>query len=220
MRFVVIIATGAVVHRTPLITQGGQMTVPSPESAIAAAAQATGLDSAGLVSWPAPDRETAEALLLVDLPELVATIEGGEVVSVAIDPDYTPPAPAPDPVQARLEALEAAVKLQEQAVAANLLATAHDRKWLAQKETAKLVGIPYIQEHPECSQAEVEAAVVAALTAAYPGQAIVVSGPGIIQSYADEALARGYLSEASFLALRDLVAASTPAQVQAMLAVL
>jgi|GEM_PF-2410479 len=156
----------------------------------------------------------------VDGLRLVATIAGGAVVGVAIDPEYTPPEPAPDPVQARLEALEAAVKLQEQAVAANLLATAHDRKWLAQKETAKLVGIPYIQAHPECSQEEVEAAVVAALTAAYPGQAIVVSGPGIIQSYADEALARGYLGEASFAALRDLVAASTPAQVQAMLAVL
>lgn len=86
MRFVVIIATGAVVHRTPLITQGGQMTVPSPESAIAAAAQATGLDPAGLVSWPVPDRETAEALLLVDLPELVATIEGGQVVGVSVAP--------------------------------------------------------------------------------------------------------------------------------------
>lgn len=151
---------------------------------------------------------------------LRATIEAGAVVEVAIDPGYTPPEPTPDPVQARLEALEAAVKLQEQAVAANLLATAHDRKWLAQKETAKLVGIPYIQAHPECNQEEVEAAVVAALTAAYPGQAIVVSGPGIIQSYADEALARGYLGEASFPALRDLVAASTPAQVQTMLAVL
>jgi hypothetical protein len=82
------------------------------------------------------------------------------------------------------------------------------------------VGIPYLREHPDCAQADVEAAVAAALTAAHPGQAIVVSVPGIIQSYADEALARGYTREATFEALRDLVANSTPAQVQAMLAVL
>lgn len=119
----------------------------------------------------------------------------------------------PEPLAERLAAIE-------QAVAGNLLATAHDRKWLAQKETAKLVGIPYLREHPGCAQAEVEAVVAAALAAAHPGQAIVVSVPGIIQSYADEALARGHVGEATFIALRDLVANSTPAQVQAMLAVL
>lgn len=90
MRLVVDVATGAVVHRTPLITgsRGDQMvmTMPSAEAAIIAAAQATGLDPAGLVSWPVPDREQAEALLLVDLAELVATIEGGEVVGVSIAP--------------------------------------------------------------------------------------------------------------------------------------
>ncbi len=62
------------------------MTMPTPEAAMAAAVQATGLDPAWLVSWPVPDKETAEALLLVDLSELVATIEGGEVVGVAEKP--------------------------------------------------------------------------------------------------------------------------------------
>lgn len=90
MRLVVNVVTGAVVHRTPLIaeSQGDQMVMvmPNPEAAIAAAAQATGLDPAELVSWPAPDRETAEALLTKDPAELVATVEGGQVVGVSVAP--------------------------------------------------------------------------------------------------------------------------------------
>jgi len=91
MRLVVRGSTGTVVHRTPLTIMAGQMVMPSPEAAITTAAQATGLDPAELISWPAPDRQTAEALLLADLASLVATIEGGEVVGVTAVPAPQPP---------------------------------------------------------------------------------------------------------------------------------
>jgi hypothetical protein len=143
---------------------------------------------------------------------LVATIAGGAVVEVAIDPDYTPPAPTPDPVQARLEALESAV-------AANLLVSPHDRRWLAQKERAKLFGIPWLRDHPEAGQQDLEAAVLADLAEAFPAQPLVVSG-GVIMSYAAEAAARGYIPDASFASLKGLILASSEQQLQAMLAAL
>lgn len=142
-----------------------------------------------------------------------ATIVDGQVVEVAIDPDYVPPAPVPDPVQARLEALEATLERIP-------LNTPHNRRWLAQKERVKAAGIAYIQAHPACAQVDLEQALAADLTAGFPGEPIVVNAPGVIQSYADTALAQGFIAEASFPALRDLVAASSPDQIQAMLQVL
>ncbi len=210
MRLVVRITTGDVVYKTSLVTEGGQMTMPSAEAAMAAAVQATGLDPAELVSWPAPDRVTAEALLLADLASLVATIVDGQVVGVVIDPDYTPPAPTPDPVQARLEALEATLEQLP-------LNTPHNRRWLAQKDRVKATGIAYIQARPACEQAELEQALALDLAAGFPGEPLVVNPAGVILSYADAAAAQGFIGQASFAALRDLVAASSPAQIQAML---
>ena len=152
------------------------------------------------------------ALIAAPLGSLVAVIEEGRVVGVIPDPAYTPPEPQPDPTQVRLEALEAAV-------ANNILASPHDRRWLAQKERAKIFGIPWLKDHPEATGADLEAAVLADLAATFPGEPVVAS-VGVIQSYAVEAAARGYIPEATFEALRALVVASTPAQLQAMLAAL
>lgn len=143
----------------------------------------------------------------------VATIVDGQIVAVTIDQNYIAPTPEPNLIHTRLEALESAVS-------SNLLASAHDRRWLLQKERAKLFGIPWLKEHPEAEQHDLEMAVMADLTSTFPGQAIVVNGQGIIQSYIDEAFARGYIAEAAFLSLRDLVINSSPTQMQTMLQVL
>ncbi|MFZ5586151.1 MAG: hypothetical protein ACOZHQ_09500 [Thermodesulfobacteriota bacterium] len=139
--------------------------------------------------------------------------------AVIVNPAWTPPAPALDPVQVRLEALEAAVARQEQAVAANLLASPHDRRWLAQKERAKLFGIGWIKANPEASMEELEAAVIADLASQFSGEPLVVSG-GVILSYAVEAAARGYIPDGSYESLRALVVAADADQIQAMLAAL
>ncbi|MFH1058922.1 MAG: hypothetical protein V1797_09640, partial [Pseudomonadota bacterium] len=133
-------------------------------------------------------------------PPVIPVWEGGQVVGIEPDPDWTPPEPAPDPVQVRLEALEQAVARQEQAVAANLLASPHDRRWLAQKERAKLFGIAWLKAHPEASMEELAVAVETDLAEQFPGQPIVVSA-GIILSYAAEANARGYIPDSSFTSL-------------------
>ncbi|MFZ5585467.1 MAG: hypothetical protein ACOZHQ_06015 [Thermodesulfobacteriota bacterium] len=132
--------------------------------------------------------------------------------TVGVDPAWTPPAPAPDPVQTRLAALE-------QTVAANILASPHDRRWLKQKERAKLFGISWLKAHPEASQAEFEAAVMADLAQAFLDEPLVVGG-GVILSYAAEAHARGYIPDPGFAALRDLIVVSGDDQLQAMLAAL
>ena len=153
-----------------------------------------------------------EAAELPDVPDwaLIPTIEGGEVVGVAPDPSYTPPAPTPDPMQVRLEALEAVVERIP-------LNTPHNRRWLAQKERVKAAGIAHIQANPACSQAGLEQALAADLAGGFPDQPIVVSASGVIQSYAEAAAAQGFIATASFDALRDLVAGSSAAQIQAML---
>lgn len=162
--------------------------------------------SADPLIWVTADPEIGE----LDQTSLAAVFENGQVVGVAIDPDYTPPTPVPDPVQARLAALESALEQIP-------LNTPHNRRWLAQKERVKATGIAYIQAHPACDQADLEQALAGDLASGFPGEPIVVSPAGVILSYADAATAQGFISEASFSALRDLVAASSPAQLQAML---
>lgn len=132
---------------------------------------------------------------------------------LSVDPAWSPPeAAAPVDLAARIADLEAVV-------AGNVLASVHDRRWLAQKERAKLFGIPWIQSHPEAGLADLEAAVLAELAEVFPGDPIV-TGAGIVMSYAAEAAKRGYIPEPSFEALRDLVVGASAAQIQAMLAVL
>lgn len=176
----------------------------APEEIAAIAAQHPGralfVREADLDTWP-----DAHAGWLVSM-------EGGQVVGVEPDPGYTPSEPAPDPVQARLEALEAAV-------ATNILASPHDRRWLAQKERAKLFGISWIKANPEAGQADLEAAVMADLAQQFPGEPLVVSG-GVVLGYAVEAAARGYIPDGSYESLRALVVAASADQLQAMLAAL
>jgi len=162
------------------------------------------------VDFAAPDSLTWVSDQELDTPPLLATIVDGQVVGVTVDPDYVPPTPAPDPVQTRLAALEATLEQIP-------LNTPHNRRWLAQKERVKAAGIAYIQSHPACAQAELEQALAADLAAGLPGQPLVVNPAGVIQSYAEAAQTQGFIVEASFTALRDLVAASSAGQLQAML---
>lgn len=171
---------------------------------------ARGLHADEVWAWPVTDLETAKVITSVPLEALLATIVDSQVVGVTLDPNYTPPAPAPDPVQARLAALESALERIP-------LNTPHNRRWLAQKERVKAAGIAYIQAHPACAQADLEQALAAELAADFPGDPIVVNAVGVIQSYVDAALAQGFIAEASFPALRDLVAASSATQIQTML---
>lgn len=149
-------------------------------------------------------------LIRADLASLVASIDNGQVVGVSVDPDYVPSASVPDPVPARLEALEAAVERIP-------LNTPHNRRWLAQKERVKAAGIAYIKANPGCAQAELEQALAAELAAGFPGEPLVVNPAGLVQSYAQAAWAQGFIAEAGFIALRDLVAASGASDLQAML---
>ncbi len=152
----------------------------------------------------------------VDPASLVATIEDGQVVGVAIDPEYTPPAPPADQTQVRLAALQAAVDLIP-------LNTIHNRRWIAQKTRAKTVGIAYIKTNPGADQATVSAAVLADLEAEFPMSAElgpVVVCPGILMSYAKSAAAAGFIAEATFENLRALIVASSNDDLVQMLAVL
>ncbi|MFH1058754.1 MAG: hypothetical protein V1797_08760 [Pseudomonadota bacterium] len=160
--------------------------------------------------------EVADETPFLGVPRQYLQLVDGAVI---VDPAYEPPEPQPDPVQVLLEALEQAVARQEQAVAANLLASPHDRRWLAQKERAKLFGVGWIKANPACGQAGLETALAADLAQAFPDQPLVVAA-GVILSYAAEAHARGYIADPGFAALRDLIVASSEAELQAMLSVL
>jgi hypothetical protein len=103
-------------------------------------------------------------------------------------------------------------------VSATLPVSEHDRRWLAQKEAAKRLGIAWIKAHPACTQAEAEEALAAALAAGLPGEPLVISPAGVIASYALAAHGRGYIPEANFTALRDLVAAASQEQLVQLLA--
>lgn len=132
---------------------------------------------------------------------------------LTVDPSYSPPAPEP-PVDLQAEMAEL-----KAVVAANLLASPHDRRWLAQKEAAKGV-MAWMQANPACDQAQVEAQVAAAMQAATPGEPVVIAAAGLVQSYADEAARRGLVPAASFESLKALVLASSSEQLRQMLAVL
>lgn len=155
-------------------------------------------------------------------PPLPVVDQAGELIGVAPDPAWTPPAPGPEPIaqlREKVDGLAVAVARQEQAVAANLLASPHDRRWLAQKERAKLFGVAWIKANPLCDQAGLEAALNADLALAFPDQPLVVAA-GVILSYAAEAHARGYIPEPGFASLRELIVASSDAELKAMLAAL
>jgi hypothetical protein len=151
---------------------------------------------------------------------LRAEISEGQVVAVLVDPDYAPPVPTPDPVQARLEALEAAVK-------ANLLGSDHDKRWLRIKEFAKDKGIPWIKANPTATEQDVVDALMAEAQADVElsqDEAVTLAGEHLarwlLATYAVEAKRRGYIPAANFEALRDLVVNATDKQLKQMLAVL
>lgn len=207
MHLIVNKITGRVVDRTALNSVGGWVNYLSEDQALAQAAARTGLAPEALAAWPAPDREIAERLLRAPLEALAATLAEGRVTDVTVDPAWTPPP---------IEPTELA--LLREAVNRNLLASPHDRRWLEQKEEAKSEGIPWIKAHPAAGQAEAETAINGAIEAAFPGQPRVVSGAGIIASYAAEAQARGVIPAATYEALRDFIAATPESQLHKLLA--
>lgn len=215
---------GRVVYISGVVIGSQGQLLPQPYDACLAAALIVnpGLAAENLATLQILD--LADAKRIDQMPEAarLGVIEDEQLIGVELDPAYTPPADAPDLVAAlaeKVQALSAAVDRQEQAVAANLLVSPHDRRWLAQKERAKLFGIPWLREHPEAEQEALEAAVLADLAEAFPAQPLVVSG-GVIMSYAAEAAARGYIPDASFASLKSLILASSEQQLQAMLAAL
>lgn len=141
-------------------------------------------------------------------PHVIVTVEAGAIVpgSLRADPDYMPPDPPLDPV-AELKA----------AVDQNLMASPHDRRFLAQKEAAKTV-MWWIRENPDCTAGQVLTQVEAAIAAETPGEPVVVSGQGLLETYAHEAHQRGLIPAATWEALKALILASTPAQLTRMLA--
>jgi hypothetical protein len=162
------------------------------------------VQSGGLV-WVSQDDAIGRA---DDIRRVKATIQGDQVVGVALDPTWTPPAPAPDP----LDELRSLVR-------GNILASDHDKRWLAQKEAAKAIAIPWIKANPTATQAEFQNAVFAALVDELPtGEPIVVNPGGIIASYALAAKERGLIAEATFIALRDFVVATTEKKLAKLLA--
>jgi hypothetical protein len=197
---------GTVFHRT-YNRVGDALWDPPLEPALDLASADHGVPAGEIMVYATTDPAEAEALLNAPLAALVPTLADGQVVSVAVDPAWTPPAPPPDPL-AELK----------QIVDQNILASEHDRRWLAQKEAAKRLGIPWIKGHPAASQAEAEEALTTLLAAEFPGEPLVASPAGVILSYAKAAQARGYIPDPSFTALRDLVAAAPEAQLTKLLA--
>jgi hypothetical protein len=126
--------------------------------------------------------------------------------AVAADPAWTPPAPPPDHI-AELR----------RTVDRNILASEHDRRWLAQKEAAKRLGVAWIKAHPACAQAEAEAALTGLLAVEFPGEPLVASPAGVMASYALAAHSRGHIPSPTFESLRDLVAAASQDQLAQLL---
>jgi hypothetical protein len=135
--------------------------------------------------------------------------EGG-LVGARLKSGFTPPDPAPS-----LEDHLAEIKAM---VGKNLLASDHDKLWLAQKEVAKAEGIPWLKANPAATQEQFEAAVQGFIATDAPGDPMVVHPQGVIASYAKVAQTRGLISSATFEALRDFVVATPDKQLQKLLA--
>jgi hypothetical protein len=161
--------------------------------------------------------------------EIVATIEDGQVVEVAIDPDYTPPAPAPDPVQA----LREDVAHLQQVVATTIPSSPHDRRYLTDKEIGKML-IPWLKANPSATVQQATDYVVPLILAELPGQPVIpplywewtdpatqeVRAFGLGMSYLYEARVRGYCPPETPLtweALVSLVVATPEEQIAAWL---
>ncbi|KMY68483.1 hypothetical protein AAU61_02100 [Desulfocarbo indianensis] len=153
----------------------------------------------GALPWQSTDEARPAA-------QLLASIEEGHVVDVQADPAYAPPDPPLDPVE-ELTAV----------VSKNVLASPHDKRFLAQKEAAKSV-MWWIRENPDCAAAQVLAQVEAAIEAETPGEPVVVCAQGLMDTYAYEAHQRGLISADTWEELKALILASTPAQLMHMLA--
>ncbi len=136
--------------------------------------------------------------------------EQGLLTGARLNPDFVPPSPA--------ASLESQVAELKQLVQANLLTSAHDKRWLEQKEAAKHLGIAWLKANPSASQTDFEAALATALAAEFPAAPMVINPAGAIASYALVALDWGLIADASFESLRDFVAATPETQLQKLLA--
>jgi len=181
------------------------------------------------VDFAAPDALAWVSDQEPDPAPLVATIAGGAVVEVAIDPDYTPPAPTPDPVQA----LREDVAHLQQVVATTIPSSPHDRRYLTDKELGKML-IPWLKANPSATVQQATNYVVPLILAELPGQPVIpplywewtdpatqeVRAFGLGMSYLYEARVRGYCPPETPLtweALVSLVVATPEEQIAAWL---
>ena len=213
MWFFVRKSDGTVAGNSGVTEVEGRLGHPDRQVALDNFRQESGLAPDEVLPFAVLESERAWRLLAPDPASLLVTLDQDQVLDIAPDPGWSPPEPPADPVRA----LGEEVRALQQAVARNILASPHDRRWSVQKEAAKGV-MDWIKDNPQCEQAEVEALVLAAMSQAQPGQPLVVNPAGLIESYAVEAAARGYTAQAGFPALRDLIVASSDQDLRLMLA--
>ena len=168
-------------------------------------------------------------LIRADLASLAASIENGQVVGVTVDPDYTPPPPAPDPVRA----LREDVAHLQQVVATTIPSSPHDRRYLTDKEIGKML-LPWLKANPSATVQQATDYVVPLILAELPGQPVIpplywewtdpatqeVHSFGLGMSYLYEARVRGYCPPETPLtweALVSLVVATPEEQIAAWL---
>lgn len=162
-------------------------------------------------------------------PPVIPVWEGGQVVGIEPDPDWTPPEPAQDP----LAALKGDVARLEETVKKTIPVSPHDKRFLAQKEIGKTI-IAWIKANPTCTPQEVEDRVMAQVLAELPGQPVVpklywewtdpatgqTSPQGLAMSYCYEAVVRGYLppeAPVTWPTLVQLIVATPEEQIAAWL---
>ncbi len=138
--------------------------------------------------------------------------EEGQLLGLSVDPEWAPPAPPVDPVQAGLAALEVVV-------AKNVPASTHDRRYLTDKEIGKTL-IPWLKAHPAATVQEATDQVMPLILAELPGQPVIpplywewtnpetseVYPGGLAMSYLYEARERGYCPPETPLTWEALVA--------------
>jgi hypothetical protein len=162
---------------------------------------------AGIVVHDYPEDPFPE----VPLAALVADESG---VSVAAD--WRPPVPVPNPIA-----------LLTEAVAKNLAASPHDKRFLTQKAIGKQA-IAWIKAHPTCSAQEAEDYIMEMILAELPGQPVVPKlywehlgvPQGLAMSYLHEAIQRGYVpadTPMSWQSLLVLILATPEEQIAAWL---
>ena len=85
------------------------------------------------------------------------------------------------------------------------LVSAHDKRWMNQKEIIKWYGINYLMEHQSADVAEVKAYVEGVINTKYPNDPIVINFEGLMLSYALLGVEWHLIEEATFEALRTMI---------------